>query len=269
MKQALERLFLLACACMMLAFTAQAAEDQGDYQLGPGDTIRILVFQNPDLTLETRVSEGGTITYPLIGAVQVGGLTIGAAEQKIAKALRDGGFVQQPQVNIAMVQVRGNQISVLGQVTRPGRFPLETFNTRISEMLAIAGGIAGSGADTVILIGVRNGKPFRKEIDLAEIFLNNKPENDIIVAGGDAIYVHRAPMFYVYGEVQHPGSFRVERNMSVQQALAQGGGLTVRGTETRLRLHRRDANGKIEELMPDLHAPILADDVLYVRESLF
>lgn len=269
MRRALKRLSLLAYACLMLLAPAQAAESLGDFQLGAGDTIRILVFQNPDLTLETRVSEGGTITYPLIGAVQVGGLTAGAAEQKIAKALRDGGFVQQPQVNISFVQVRGNQVSVLGQVTRPGRFPLETFNTRISEMLATAGGIAGTGADTVILSGQRNGKPFRREIDIPGIYLGNKVEDDIVVAGGDVIYVHRAPVFYIYGEVQHPGSFRVERGMTIQQALAQGGGLTVRGTERRLRLHRRGADGTVAELDPELHTPIQPDDVLYVRESLF
>jgi polysaccharide biosynthesis/export protein len=227
------------------------------------------VFQNPDLTLETRVPESGTITYPLIGSVQIGGLGLGAAEQTIAKALRDGGFVKQPQVNIVLVQVRGNQVSVLGQVNRPGRFPLETFNTRISEMLATAGGIAATGADTVILVGSRNGKPIRKEVDVAGLYLGNRLDDDIAVAGGDTLYVHRAPLFYIYGEVQRPGSYRVERNMTVQQALAQGGGPTVRGTESRLRLHRRTADGKIQQLSPDLDAAILADDVLYVRESIF
>lgn len=268
-KRMLKRLMLLIFTGF-LALGVQAQEKpQGDYQLGAGDAIRILVFQNPDLTLDTRVSESGSITYPLIGTVQIGGLTIGKAEQTIASALKEGGFVQQPQVNIVLIQVRGNQVSVLGQVNRPGRFPLETFNTRVSEMLATAGGIAGSGADTVIVTGLRGGKPFRKEVDIAGLYLDNKPENDIAVAGGDVIYVHRAPVFYVYGEVQRPGSFRIERNMTVQQALAQGGGPTIRGTENRLRLHRRGANGAIEQLSPELNDPIQADDVLYVRESLF
>lgn len=252
-----------------LALAAQAQEKQGDYQLGAGDAIRIQVFQNPDLSLETRVTESGTISYPLIGTVQIGGLGIGAAEQKIAKALKEGGFVQQPQVNMVLMQIRGNQVSVLGQVNRPGRFPLETFNTRISEMLAMAGGIAAGGADTVILVGSRSGKPLRKEVDVAALYLHNRVEDDIAVAGGDTLYVHRAPFFYIYGEVQRPGSYRVERNMTVQQALAQGGGPTVRGTESRLRLHRRMPDNRVEQSSPDLNAPVLADDVLYVRESLF
>ena len=262
-------MFLVVFGLTSLSAQAQAPEKQGDYQLGAGDAIRILVFQNPDLTLESRVSEGGTITYPLIGTVQIGGLTISGAEQKIATGLKAGGFVQQPQVNIVLIQVRGNQVSVLGQVNRPGRFPLETFNIHASEMIATAGGIAATGADVMILVGLRNGRPFRKEIDIAALYLDNKLEDDIAVTGGDVIYVHRAPVFYIYGEVQRPGSFRVERKMTVQQALAQGGGPTIRGTETRLRLHRRGATGAVAETTPELADAIQPDDVLYVRESLF
>ncbi|UUZ73574.1 polysaccharide biosynthesis/export family protein [Polaromonas sp. P1(28)-8] len=113
-----------------------------DYRLGPGDAIGVQVYQSPDLTVDARVSESGVISYPLVGSVQLGGLTIGEAEKKIADALRTGGFVKVPQVNIVLRQVRGNQVAVLGQVSRPGRFPLETFNTRVSDMLAAAGGDA-------------------------------------------------------------------------------------------------------------------------------
>lgn len=261
--------FLALAACMAASLAAHAADKQGDYQLGAGDAIRILVFQNPDLTLDSRVSEGGTITYPLIGTVQIGGLTISGAEQKIAAALKSGGFVQQPQVNIVLIQNRGNQVSVLGQVNRPGRFPLETFNTRVSEMLATAGGATPGGDDIVIVTGIREGKPFRTQIDIPALFIGDKAEADIVLAGGDTIYVHRAPVFYIYGEVQRPGSFRIERKMTVQQALAQGGGPTVRGTESRLRLHRQDGSGKVAAFSPGLTDPIQPDDVLYVRESLF
>ena len=87
--------------------------------------------------------------------MQIGGLTIDAAEKTIARGLKDGGFVQQPQVNIVLAQIRGNQVSVLGQVNRPGRFPLETTNTRVSDLLAMAGGTSVNGSDIVILTGVR------------------------------------------------------------------------------------------------------------------
>jgi polysaccharide biosynthesis/export protein len=261
-------LIALLFACLM-AMPAWALDKSADYPLGPGDLIRIQVFQNPDLTIETRVTESGAVTYPLIGAVQIGGLTLDAAEKQIAKQLMDGGFVRQPQVNIALLANRGNQVAVLGQVNRPGRFPLDNLTMRLTEVLATAGGIAPTGADSVIVVGSRNGKPFRKEVDIAGLFLGNNLADDIVLAGGDAIYVHRAPVFYIYGEAQRPGAFRIERNMTVQQALAQGGGPTLRGAENRLRLHRRKADGGIEELSPKANDLVQPDDVIYVRESIF
>jgi polysaccharide biosynthesis/export protein len=257
---------------IVLAGTASAcvcAQDrQPEYQLGAGDSIRIVVFQNPDLTVETRVTENGTISYPLVGAVRIGGMTIPEAEQAIAKALREGNFIQQPQVNIALLQNRGNQVSVLGAVNRAGRFPLETFTTRVSEMIAIAGGISANGADVAILTGTRDGKPVRWEIDIAAMFLDKQGQGDVVVAGGDVIYVHRQPLFYIYGEVQRPGSYRVERNMSVRQALAQSGGPTARGTERRLRIYRRGADATVQALTPELDDSVQSDDVLYVQESI-
>lgn len=248
---------------------AAAVPTNQDYRLGAGDSIGVQVYQSPDLSVDARVSESGVISYPLIGSVQLGGLTIGEAEKKIADALRTGGFVKVPQVNIVLRQVRGNQVAVLGQVSRPGRFPLETFNTRVSDMLAAAGGVTPTGDDVLILTGQREGKPFRKVIDIPALFLNEKSDEDIVLAGGDTLYVNKAPMFYIYGEAQRPGPYRIERGMTVMQALAQGGGPTVRGSENRLRLHRRDAAGKVVETTPRLTDPVRAEDVIYVRESLF
>jgi polysaccharide biosynthesis/export protein len=240
-----------------------------DYRLGAGDAIGVQVYQSPDLSVDARVSESGVISYPLVGSVQIGGLTISEAEKKIADALRAGRFVKVPQVNIVLRQVRGNQVAVLGQVSRPGRFPLETFNTRVSDMLAAAGGTTATGDDVLIVTGQRDGQPFRKVVDIPGLFLNEKSADDIILAGGDTLYVNKAPMFYIYGEAQRPGPYRIERGMTVMQALAQGGGPTVRGSENRLRLHRRDAAGKVTEYVPKLTDLIRAEDVLYVRESLF
>ena len=161
----------------LIVFTLLAtnvfAEKNLDYPLGPGDVLRIQVFQNPDLTTETRVSENGSITFPLVGAVEVGSLSIAAAEKKIADALKNGGFVKQPQINIVVLQMRGNQVSVLGQVNRPGRFPLETLS-RVSDMLAMAGGATMLGDDHAIITGLRNGKPFRKVIDIPALYLGEK-----------------------------------------------------------------------------------------------
>lgn len=272
MKTSSRLLALLLGWFLFLALgTAQAAQNgkKSEYLLGAGDSIRITVFQNPDLTLETRVSENGTVTYPLVGAMQLGGHTVADAENIIAGKLRQGGFVRRPQVSVLVLQIRGNQVSVLGLVNRPGRYPIETFNTRLTDMLAMAGGIAPTGADIVVLSGIRDGQSIRQEVDLPSLFLAAKTGPDMEVAGGDAIYVHRAPMFYIYGEVQRAGAYRLERDMTVLQALAQGGGLTARGTERGVRIHRRDSDGKVQVIKPKMDQALLPDDVVYIQESFF
>lgn len=260
---------LLFAILATFALSAGAQDKPADYRLGEGDGIKISVFQNPDLTLETRVSENGIITYPLIGPIKIGGMTLAAAEQAITAALKAGGYIAQPQVNILLIKNLGNQVSVLGQVGRAGRYPLDNFTIRLSEIVAIAGGIGQAGADVAILTGTREGKPFRREVDIAGMFLEGKLQEDIVVAGGDVIYVHRQPVYYIYGEAQKPGSYRIERNMTVRQALAQGGGPTVRGTVRNLSIFRRGADRIVRSVEVGLDDPVLPDDVLYVRESLF
>jgi polysaccharide export outer membrane protein len=249
---------------------AQAAGTASpQYRLANGDVIRITVFQNADLSLEARVSETGQISYPLLGAVSVGGLTLPQAEKRIADGLREGNFVKQPQVSILVTQVRGHQVSVLGNVGRPGRFPLEQADTRLTDVLANAGGISSGGSDTVVVIGRRNGRPYRAEFDLPSIFALERRGEDIILQNGDVIWVERAPVVYLYGEVARPGSLRLERGMSVMQALATAGGITQRGTERGLRVHRRNAEGKVEVLEVKMTDQLRPDDVVYVRESIF
>ncbi len=259
----------LLSASLVLTALHSHAQAQPDYPLSAGDAIRIQVFQNPDLALDTRISETGNITYPLIGEVKLGGLSVTAAEKKIADALKSGGFLQKPQVTLVLTQIRGNQVSVLGQVGRPGRFPLESTNTRLSDVLASAGGTTALGDDNVIVTGVRNGKPLRRLIDLPSIFLRENLQDDIVLQSGDVIYVHRAPVFYIYGEANRPGSFRIERAMTVMQALAQAGGPTPRGSQDRLVLHRQQTDGSMREIKPAMTEPVQPNDVIYVRESLF
>jgi len=268
----LARFCVLLPVCMVAVSPSQGW-GQGpatpEYLIGAGDVLKINVFQNPELTLEARVAEDGTISYPLIGSVTIGGGTITAAERRISQMLKDGGFVLKPQVSILLETVRGSQISVLGQVNRPGRYPIETANTRLTDALATAGGIAPTGADTVVFVGTRAGKQVRQVIDLAAMFSGASSGGDMLVQGGDILYVQRAPVFYIYGEVIRPGSYRLERAMTVMQALAAGGGLTPKGTQRGLRLNRRGGDGKMQELDPGLNDLLQPDDVVYVKESLF
>lgn len=262
-------LALLSILAALWAPTARAAEATRDYVIGSGDVVRISVYQSPDLTLETRVAESGAISYPLLGSVKLGGLSVSQAETEIARGLREGNFLKQPQVTVLVMQVRGNQVSVLGMVNRPGRYPIDMVGMRLTELLAQAGGISQGGHDVVSLTGLRDGKPYRAEIDLPALYGRKPTGEDPLLANGDVIFVDRAPLIYIYGEVQRPGALRLDRDMSVMQALAAGGGVTLRGTERGLRVHRRAAGGRVEIIEPTMADMLQDGDVVYVRESLF
>jgi polysaccharide export outer membrane protein len=248
---------------------AAATAVPADYQIGGGDVLRVTVFQNPDLSQEIRVSEAGTINYPLIGTLQLGGLSVPAAERLIAKSLKDGGFVVAPQVTILLTTVKGNQVTVLGQVARPGKFPLETSETKLSDILADAGGVTSMGDDKITLSGVRDGKKFSREIDVASLFASADGSSDLKLRPGDVIFVNRAAQFYIYGEIGRPGAYRLERDMRVMQAIAAGGGVTQRGTQRGIKIHRKGTDGKVQIIEPKLDDPVLADDVVYIKESIF
>ena len=240
-----------------------------EYRMGAGDVVRIVVFQSPDLSIETRLTESGVVSYPLLGSVKLGGLSISAGEKLIADGLKNGNFLKQPQVTILLTQVRGNQASVLGQVNRPGRYPIEVTDMRLTDLLATAGGTAGSGADIVVLTGIRNGQPYRLEVDLPTLFSAGGRDMDVLILNGDTVWVDRQPTVYIYGEVQRPGAMRLERDMTVLQALATGGGLTGRGTERGLRVHRKGADGSVQVIQPTMTDKLREGDVVFVRESLF
>ena len=252
------------------ATPATRAADPDQSRIGPGDSIRITVYQSPDLSMETRVNETGAISYPLLGRVQLAGLTVTAAEQHIASELKRREFVRDPQVQIVVTQVRANQVNVLGQVGRPGRYPLDLTGMRLTEVLALAGGIvAGVGSDTVVVTGSRNGTPFRKEVDMPRLFQPGSGAEDLVISPGDTIFVDRAPQIYLYGEIQHPGALRLERGMTVMQAIAAGGGATPRGTLRGLKVTRTGPDGKQTQLEPAMDDQLRNGDVVYIKESLF
>ena len=277
------RLAVLCLLTVLAAFVAAPAVAQPaspavpnslagavEYRLGGGDQIRILVYQSPDLSLETRLSDRGVISYPLLGTLTLGGRTVAEAETLIADGLKKGEFVKAPQVTILLLQVRGSQVNVLGEVAKPGRYPLEAGLTRLSDMIATAGGITPTaGGDVVTVIGTRNGQAFRQLIDLPQVFNTANRVDDLVLQGDDVIYIDRAPVFYIYGEVQRPGQLRLDRGMTLLQGLAAGGGLTLRGSDKGIRVHRRGGQGKTDILQPGMDEALRDGDVIYVRESLF
>jgi len=262
----MKRLVLWMMASLLaLAINGAAA---GELLLGPSDGLKISVYNNPDLLIETKISDDGFITFPLVGQVKIGGLTNAAAEKKIAAMLESGGYVKKPQVNIVVTLLQSQQVSVLGQVNRPGRYPIDASRT-LMDMLALAGGISPEGGDKVSLIRKRNGSTTKDTINIDDMMRSGDLKQDYDLSANDVVYVERAPRFFIYGEVQKPGMNRLVRDMTVLQALADGGGLTSRGTERGLRIKRRDADGKLQEIDAKFDDMVQPDDVLYVRESWF
>lgn len=245
---------ILIAICLFAGAAAALAQTD---KLGSGDAIRVLVHQQPDLTTEARVTPNGTIAMPLIGEVKVAGLSTGEAAGAIAESFKKGRFLKNPQVTVALTTLRSRQVSVLGLVTRPGRYALDDTSSGLTDVIAAAGGITPTGDDTVTVI--RDGQSQR-------VALLGKPFE---LKGGETIHVERAPVFYIYGEVTRSGAYRVEPNMTVMQAIAAGGGITPRGSERRLKLRRAGPDGKLIERDASLRDVVKADDVIFVKEALF
>ena len=154
--------------------------------------------------------------------------------------------------------MRSRQVSVLGAVARPGRYPLDDTSSQLSDVIAAAGGIAADGR--------RHGARDPRRQGGARAGARQVRTS---CKGGETVHVERAPVFYIYGEVARSGAYRVEPNMTVMQAIAAGGGITPRGSDRRMKLRRPGADGKLIETDAGLRDTVKADDVIFVREALF
>jgi polysaccharide export outer membrane protein len=237
--------------------------------LGPGDTVRLTAFRYPELTTEARLTEEGKMNVPMIGLVTLRGMTPAQAAQHIAERLVRGNFLLHPQIDLAVVQARSRQVSVLGFVTTPGRYALEGTRARLTDVIAMAGGLQATAADTAVVQRVRDGKKESVNVDLAAIVQAGDNTKDIEIASGDSVFVPKAPMVYVYGEVIRGGTYRLEPGMTVMQAISVAGGVTPRGSERRAQLRRKDADGKWKETAARPFDAVGPDDVVHVPESLF
>ncbi|WP_306391142.1 polysaccharide biosynthesis/export family protein [Telluria beijingensis] len=143
--------WVMGAAFMLGISMGIGAAGAAEVLLGAGDVVKLSVYGSPDLSIETRVSESGHITFPLLGQVAVGGLSVAAAERKIAGQLEKGGYLKRAQVNMLVTTLASQQVSVLGHVNRPGRYPVEG-RRKVLDMLALAGGIHGDGGDMISLL---------------------------------------------------------------------------------------------------------------------
>ncbi|HEX7113994.1 MAG TPA: polysaccharide export protein EpsE [Steroidobacter sp.] len=256
--------WLLACLIVFPWHCASLAAG-ADYRIGPGDLLRINVFGSPDLSTEARVSQSGNITYPLVGQVSVAGRSPAEVEAMLSNALVQGGFLKDPQVSVHVLEFQSQKVAVLGHVAKPGHYAL-TSSATLLDVIAEAGGLVSEeAADTATLIRQDGSK---HKIDLTALFKGDPAQNRP-VSGGDTVYVPAAPVFYIYGEVQKPGKYKLERGMTVSRAISAGGGLTSRGSERRVIVKRRDADGVEQEYRARPSDVLQADDVVLVKEGFF
>jgi polysaccharide export outer membrane protein len=239
------------------------------HQLGPGDSVSLQVYGRPDMTTTTYVSDDGSISVPLAGTVTVAGLSPAQAQQRVSDALRQGQYLVDPHVTITLAQSQSQQVSVLGEVRTPGRYGLQA-KTTVFDLLALAGGATADGADTVFLLRTDgNGKLVRYPVDLRGLSDDSKPVTTVTLKGGDSIFVPRAERFYIYGEVTAPNMYRLERDMTVIQAISRSGGITARGSDSRIEIRRRGADGRERTIDAAPTDRVQADDVIRVKERIF
>jgi polysaccharide biosynthesis/export protein len=257
--------YFLAIFVISLIASGQIRAKQEDYRLGAGDLVKIAVFDHDELGIDARISQSGNITFPLIGQILIAGLSTREAELLIARRLIDGGFVKQPQVSVLVSEYQSQKVSVMGQVAKPGQYPLDA-SKRVLDALAMGGGVLNdTAADDVTLV---RADGTRVVIDLQKLF-DGDPAVNLVVQDGDTVFVAHAPQFFIYGQVQHPGQYRLARNTSISQAISIGGGLTPRGTQRGAIVKRVDAKGKEHKVSVKDEDILQPNDVLLIKASLF
>ncbi len=242
-------------------------------RVGSGDLVRVTVFGQPDLSAEVGVNDKGMLTLPLIGALDVNGMTTSEISARVADALRQGQYLLKPEVSVEVVQLRSQMVSVLGEVSRPGRYPIPG-HLSVLELLATAGGLTVQADQTVTLLR-RKSNPGTTESDtripiqLGETSTTERGPLDVELTNGDVVYVNKKKLFYIHGEVNRPGGYPMEQDMNVMRAISLGGGMTQRASQRRIYINRETPDHSVQEMKAKLTDPVQPGDVVYVNESLF
>jgi polysaccharide export outer membrane protein len=248
----------------------------GEYVVGAQDVLEITVFGESDISGTFPVETDGTFNFPLIGRLRGAGLTLRAIERELQERLADG-YLQQPMVSVAVGEFRSQRIFVVGEVGRPGAYPLTAQMTLI-EALATAGSTSSDAAPHVAIVRGSGAESADEAVDppaAAEVlqvdlgkFQAGALVEHVFLRDGDIVIVPRAQSIYVLGQVRNPGVYALERDATVLQALAQAGGVTDRGSMSRLRIVRV-VNGKKTELKAEVDDPLQAGDMIMVLQRFF
>ena len=240
------------------AASPAAVGETTEYVLGPEDVIEVEIVGQPD-RWRARVYTDGTVQLNLVGKLTAQGKTPRQLGDEVGELLRRGGFYANPAVNVEVVSYASRYVTVLGAVVTPSLVPINR-PYRLSEILARVGGVQASAADYLI---VRPESGAERRYFIQELATGDETK-DPFVTPGDKIYSPAAEVFYVSGQVNSPGTFAVKSNLTVRQAIALAGGLTVSGSEKKVQTTR---DGKKVKLDPD--AKIEPGDVLVIGERLF
>ena len=257
--------------CLMALLFSLSPLQAEEYIIGEGDLIKITVYDNPDLTTDSRVSGDGKVTLPLIGEVLVSGSTAAEAQKSIATHLSNG-FIKKPQVTVFISEYKSKKVTTLGEFTKPGLVELRG-NATLMEVISNAGGITPNAADILFI----QRKVLRPEgrsedvtitVDLNKLLERGDISTNINVKDGDSIYVPRAAFVYVSGEVKSPGAYKITKGLTVLRSITIAGGFTQKAAKNDTAIVRKSATGEssIPAKMEDL---VLPDDIIVVPESFF
>lgn len=269
----------LVLAMLSLASARLEASGAVGYRIGPKDLLEIKVFEVPELNIERRVSEEGTINLPLIGDVPVQGLTDVELADRL-KAVLESKYVQRASVAVQVREFRSKPISVVGAVRQPGNLAFSGRWTLL-EVLSAAGGLSEAHADKIyVLRRSDNGLSDQIAIDLDDLMVRADPDANIPIFANDLINVPAKLEVTVFclGEVAHPGAvvFQSTERITMLTAIARAGGLTDRASKKKIQVQRRDRTGRDVQLEVDFKRivagkdsdfPLQSGDVVIVKES--
>lgn len=244
---------------------------QTDYVVGPQDVLTITVFGEGELSGKYTVEQDGTFTFPQLGRVKAGGLTLRNLEAELKTKLADG-YLRNPQVAVAIENYRSQRILVMGEVRAPGEFQLNGEMTLLAALARAGSTTPTAGHEATIVRPKRNVKPGDDpseilRIDLAELQAGNMALN-IALQDGDTINIPKAQSVFVAGQVKAPGAYAVDPGTTVLQVLSLAGGLTDRGSDNRIRI-QRTVKGKKVEVSAKLTDIVNPGDTIIVRERFF
>lgn len=254
------------------------SSDATQYQVGPADILRITVYGHETLTQSVIVQQDGTFTFPLIGRIKADELSTDELQRKITTLLAQD-FIRNPQVTVSVQEYRSKTVFVVGQIARPGTYPLDG-NTTVVSILAKAGPVTGNAMEVVVVrpLGKVDGpitpddvKPESQRatiirVDLADIEAGMLDKN-VVLQPNDTVFVPQAAPIFVSGEVRTPGTFSFRPGLTVRQAISLAGGLTERSSN-KIRVVRT-VNGKAVETKIGLDDPVQRGDYIIVKEKLF